>query len=76
MAVMEVDVVQDSVLLGSTIVSKTIEAEVQNTATSLVVNNVSVPALEVVSSNFIANVVVSPTAPAIPYEGQVWIDIS
>lgn len=34
------------------------------------------PQVEVVSSKAVTNVVVSPTPPASPYEGQVWIDIS
>ena len=76
MAVMGVTVLQDGEPIGSVVNSKTVSIEVQNTAESTTVATVSQAATEVAVPTFIANVVVSPTAPAFPFEGQIWIDVS
>ena len=54
-----------------------IETEIINTpSSSIVVTNTGIPVVTIVGPPVIANVVVSPTAPPNPFEGQIWIDIS
>ena len=76
MVVMGVDVIQDGVMIGSSVTTKVTEVEVQNIAQSYTVNNISQAAVEVAVPVYLSNVVVSPSPPAFPYEGQIWIDVS
>jgi hypothetical protein len=76
MAVIGVDLLQNGAPVSSVVTVKTVAVEVQNTATSYTVNNISQSAVEVAVPVYLSNVVVSPTEPAFPYEGQIWIDVS
>lgn len=54
-----------------------IDVEIITTpSNNIVVTNTGIPVVQIVGPPVIANVVVSPTAPPNPFEGQIWIDIS
>lgn len=76
MAVKVVTLLQD----GQTVITQATTQQavltINNTARTFTVNNVSLPAIEVVGPPVIANVVVQSTPPTNPFEGQIWIDIS
>lgn len=73
---MEVDIIRDGTTVSTTVIDLVKQVEVRNTSRSHVVNRTSDAAVDVAVPTYLSNVVVSPTPPAFPYEGQVWIDIS